>query len=475
MKLTNGGSSSSNNNNDHFESSNGSISDHLELEMERRQQKRKIWKLVLTGGPCGGKTTGQSRLSTFFENLGWKVFRVPETANVLLAGGVNFADLTEEMAVKFQENLLSTMMQIENTFFELADGIEDRNVLIICDRGTLDASAFISKEQWDKILARLSLDEVEIRDNRYNQVIHMVSAAKGAESFYSIDDHASRSEGLEQARIRDTRAAEAWVGHPYVDIVDNSSDFESKINQLIYKVAWSIGIDVGDRLRSGAKKVKFVVNGPLPSDHTFPSFRDFEVSHHYLQTPSKMLQSRLRCRGRKGKWSYTHTIRKRVQGQVIEVKTPLSHRDYSHLLEQRDKNHDAIYKTRRCFLYHNQYFQLDIYREPCHQRCKGLMLLETYTTLTGEELRKQLPTFLNLGNNVTGDAAFSMFNLSLKEDWVNNKKFCNRLSDDDENMTNTLQREAIDRLAANKSRQSSPNGTSSNSLPLEVETNPEQE
>ena len=24
-------------------------------------------------GPCGGKTTGQSRLSTFFENLGWKV------------------------------------------------------------------------------------------------------------------------------------------------------------------------------------------------------------------------------------------------------------------------------------------------------------------------------------------------------------------------------------------------------------------
>lgn len=24
-------------------------------------------------GPCGGKTTGQTRLCTFFENLGWKV------------------------------------------------------------------------------------------------------------------------------------------------------------------------------------------------------------------------------------------------------------------------------------------------------------------------------------------------------------------------------------------------------------------
>ena len=32
-------------------------------------------------------------------------------------------------------------------------------------------------------------------------------------------------------------------------------------------------------------------------------------------------------------------------------------------------------------MYNNQYFQLDIYKEPCHPRCKGLMLLETYTTL----------------------------------------------------------------------------------------------
>ena len=65
-------------------------------------------------------------------------------------------------------------------------------------------------------------------------------------------------------------------------------------------------------MHQGSKKVKFVVNGPLPSDCSFPSFRDFEVVHHYLQTTSRMMQSRLRKRGRKGKWSYTHTIRKQV-------------------------------------------------------------------------------------------------------------------------------------------------------------------
>lgn len=57
------------------------------------------------------------------------------------------------------------MMQIENTFFDLAARSE-RNCLVICDRGSMDASAFISREQWERILARNGLDEVEIRDNR---------------------------------------------------------------------------------------------------------------------------------------------------------------------------------------------------------------------------------------------------------------------------------------------------------------------
>jgi len=80
----------------------------LNAMMEAEQKKRKIWKLVLTGGPCGGKTTGQARISTFFENLGWKVYRVPETATVLLGGGVNFAELSERAQIEFQVCLLFT-------------------------------------------------------------------------------------------------------------------------------------------------------------------------------------------------------------------------------------------------------------------------------------------------------------------------------------------------------------------------------
>ncbi|KAK8723322.1 hypothetical protein OTU49_011650, partial [Cherax quadricarinatus] len=137
-------------------------------------------------GPCGGKTTGQSRLCTFFENLGWKVYRVPETATVLLSGGIKFGDLSQDDAVAFQENLLKSMMQIENTFFSLAETCR-KNCLVICDRGTMDASAFIPEEQWEEIMKRNGWNPVDLRDTRYNQIIHMVSAANGAEAFYTTE------------------------------------------------------------------------------------------------------------------------------------------------------------------------------------------------------------------------------------------------------------------------------------------------
>ncbi|XP_015599083.1 TRPL translocation defect protein 14 isoform X2 [Cephus cinctus] len=425
-------------------------------------EQKRVYKVVLTGGPCGGKTTGQTRLCTFFENMGWKVFRVPETATVLLSGGIKFSDLNAEEegmrrspspmdvlangigyegeakwpeilkvisgeAFKFQENLLRTMIQIENTFFQLGESCS-RNCLIICDRGAMDASAFISKDKWELMMASNGWNNVELRDNRYNQIIHMVSAANGAEEFYSTEDHACRSEGVELARELDYNAAAAWVGHPYFDVIDNSQDFDSKICRMIECVCQKLCIDTGDRLRASSRKVKFLVKGPLPPDSEFPPFQDFDVVHNYLQSKTPKMQARLRKRGQKGHWSYIHTIRRpKMCGQVVEVKTQLTHRDYLNMLAQRDDSHFTIFKKRRCFLINNQYFQLDIYREPGHPRCKGLMLLETYTALSGDDLKRILPQFLTIEKEVTGNPDYSMFNLSLREEWNKTNKYCHTL------------------------------------------------
>ncbi|XP_043282470.1 TRPL translocation defect protein 14 isoform X2 [Venturia canescens] len=335
--------------------------------------------------------------------------------------------LESDGGFKFQENLLRTMIQIENTFFQLGESCT-RNCLIICDRGAMDASAFISKKQWELMMASNGWNNVELRDNRYNQIIHMVSAANGAEEFYSTEDHACRSEGVDMARERDYNAAAAWVGHPYFDVIDNRQDFDSKIRRMIECVCQKLGIDTGDRLRASSRKVKFLVKGPLPQDTEFPPFQDFDVVHNYLQSKTPNMQARLRKRGQKGHWSYIHTIRRpKMCGQVVEVKTQLTHRDYLNMLAQRDDSHFTIFKRRRCFLINNQYFQLDIYREPGHPRCRGLMLLETYTALAGQDLINILPNFLTIEKEVTGNPDYSMFNLSLREEWNSTNKYCHNL------------------------------------------------
>lgn len=320
---------------------------------------------------------------------------------------------------------MKTMIQIENTFFELGRTCQ-RNCLIICDRGAMDASAFISKEKWEAMLSANNWNSVELRDNRYNHIVHMVSAANGAEDFYSTEDHACRSEGVELARELDYNAAAAWIGHPYFDVIDNSTDFDKKMNRLIACVCQKIGIDTGDRLNVNSKKRKFLVKTPLVADTEFPPFQDFDVVHNYLQSDLRKAQVRLRKRGQKGHWSYIHTLRKfhPTNGQSVEVRTQLTHRDYLNLLPQRDDAHFTIFKKRRCFIYNNQYYQLDIYRQPTHPRCRGLVLLETYSAAYDQDtLLASLPKFLTIEKEVTGDPAYSMYNLSLKEDWKTSKKY----------------------------------------------------
>lgn len=377
------------------------------------KKEKRVYKVALTGGPCAGKTTVQAMMSTFFENLGWKVYRVPEAATVLLGGGVKFAELGEQEVYNFQENLIRTMLQLEQTFFDLAATCK-KDALVICDRGAMDPSSYMSAEQWDKVLKNNNWNNVSLRDARYDQVIHLVSAAQGAEDFYSLANNNTRKESIEEARKLDRLTQQAWIGHPYVDVIDNNIDFSKKVRHAIDTVCNRMGIDTGDRLSPESVKRKFLVSS-LPDVKAFPVFQDFDVIHDYLSTSNPKRQARLRRRGQNGQFTYMHTLRleTKVCGQVVEVRTNLSERDYEICYSQLDETRQSVYKKRRCFLWENQYFQLDIYDEPCHPRCKGLLILETYTTKKQGDL--ELPDFLNISKEVTGDPFYSMFHLCLKE------------------------------------------------------------
>ncbi len=120
----------------------------------------RIVKIVLTGGPCGGKTNALSRLSGIntsltaggfisidaFSNIGWSVFRASEIATFILKGGADFSSLSTDERIEFQSNLLDIMLATEKTYNDLANSQSrlGRNSIVIFDRGTMDISVCMS-------------------------------------------------------------------------------------------------------------------------------------------------------------------------------------------------------------------------------------------------------------------------------------------------------------------------------------------
>lgn len=375
---------------------------------------KRIHRVVLTGGPCAGKTTSINRMKNFFINIGWKVLCVPETATFLLSAGMLFGDLDDKNKTDFQENLLKTLLQVEDTVNETAKYYNDelqKNCLVIYDRGAMDPVSYLGEGEWEKLKSRNpSWNDVELRDDRYDQIIHLITAANGAEKFYTLDNNATRTETLEIAREVDARTARAWVGHPCIDFIDNTTGFEKKIARALLAVCDRIGLHLKG-FDEGNKKRKFLVKS-IPDDKLFPNYQELNVVHNYLSSNSPgMGQARIRKSGQSGVWSYSYTIRQVKDNQVVETRTKVDRKEYAILEKTKALTQWTIYQTRRCFIWRNRYFRIDIYEEPCNPRCRGLILLSTRAV----DKDLCLPDFLEIEKEVTHDENYSMFNLSNKD------------------------------------------------------------
>ncbi|KAK6764433.1 hypothetical protein RB195_024667 [Necator americanus] len=61
------------------------------------------------------------------------------------------------------------------TFFNQAAATVDRNVLIICDRGGMDPSAYIDRESWLRMLKEIGVEEFDLLNNRYDQLDYILT------------------------------------------------------------------------------------------------------------------------------------------------------------------------------------------------------------------------------------------------------------------------------------------------------------
>lgn len=364
-----------------------------------------IKRIVLTGGPCAGKTTALVKVTEYFSNLGYKVFTVPEVPTMVTQSGWNY--LTDNKAFYYEGELVILQLQLalEDSVQRMAETIVgEQPCVIICDRGTMDISAYISKEMWEDLASKVGFTVEQLRD-RYDAILHMVTAADGAEQFYTTANNAQRyeqanEEGLRIARMLDNKVLNAWSSHAHLRVIDNtSSDFEHKLNRVLIEISKVLELPLPVR---DERKYIVELTGQLPNTIDSEIMQTFLVSD-----PGTQVRLR-RCR-QNGQTINTHTVTKTLpnkQEVITERRVPDSL--YESLIQQSDPYRRSVRKQRHTFIWKGQYFELDTYLEPIN----NLMILETKGVPSPDDI--EFPPFLKVIEDITGNTAYYNHNLALK-------------------------------------------------------------
>jgi len=190
-----------------------------------------VCTIVLTGGPCGGKSTAMAVLTKHLKAKGFEVYSVPEVPTlVLTAGSPPFSSMDEKQLMAFEKQLFTIQVQLEDSFKKIASAM-GKPAVILLDRAVLDIHAYLPHPLWMQLLDEVGVTEKQIRE-RYTAVVHLVTAANGAEKYYTTTNNAARTEGLDQAKELDEKVKLAWLAHTRTFVADNSTDFRHKMERV---------------------------------------------------------------------------------------------------------------------------------------------------------------------------------------------------------------------------------------------------
>lgn len=173
-------------------------------------------RVVLTGGPGGGKTTAAD---LFRRELGEKVVVVPEAATILYAGGFPRSE-DKNIRRSIQQAIFHVQRNLETIKAE-----EFKSRILLCDRGTVDGAAYWPGPAEEFFSHMGTTLEAEL--NRYDSVVFFETAAVGGISIEG--GNPVRSETLGEAIALDQKLKSLWSQHPEFHFVPNNHSFLHKI------------------------------------------------------------------------------------------------------------------------------------------------------------------------------------------------------------------------------------------------------
>lgn len=366
--------------------------------MEHMTGRARIQTLGLTGGPGGGK----SKLAKFIEKKAKKhgivAMASEEAATVLMNAGLSPKGGESEL-LNFQRAVMrETASQARACKAKLYESGASR-MLFICDRPTPDIRAYVSDPLYRDLLREHGFaHHVYARDLDCDAVIHMRTAALGAEAHYSNKSNKRRSEDLDGARALDQRTLEGWIGHPHLAVIGNRyASFRGKLEAAWRAARRLLGVPAPLEIEK-----KYLVQ---PADFAALGVphRTIDIEQHYLVLPEFAGETcRVRSWGEECHATYTFTRKRHVaRGVAEEFEEQISELAFAHYTKYRDPRTVPLTKRRTCFVYEDQYFMYDEFLSGRH----GLTLLEIEVENLATPV--MLPDFLSVRGEVTGDHAYS--------------------------------------------------------------------
>lgn len=276
-----------------------------------------------------------------FEDKWVSVLFVPKAATTILSW--IWAKIQENKlnVISFQESLISLQISFEKMVEDIAKQYKWK-VLIVLDRWILDSKAYMEdKKELDKILSKYWLKEENILSERYDWIIHMVTAANWAEEFYTLENNSARSETVTEAIILDEKIKKVYIWTPTLSVIDNSWDFKTKLSKVgkqIYHILWIP--EPIERENKYLIKIK-------DFDKLLSISRKVNIEQIYLSEKWAENEERVRSRAVDGiKPTYFHTIKRKFWDDRIKTERIINSREYLEFIQRWIAK---IEKIRYCF------------------------------------------------------------------------------------------------------------------------------
>ena len=358
-----------------------------------------IKRIVFTGGPCSGKTTFTSRAQQVFGERGYRVIIDNESATDLISGGISPATMG---MYEFQKYCIDLQLKKEELCYKAAEEISGEKVLIFIDRGILDDRAYVSDEEFEQIIGGFGMKSSELND-RYDLVVHLVTAAKGKEEAYTLSNNAARYESIEQARLMDDRALEAWEDHPNRRIIGNENEFEVKMIKAIQSVFEYLGESKPvERFKKYLIEVDEQLLQHLAQEDNYMTFH---IIQHYLHSENGS-ERRIRSRQSEGVTMYTYSEANYLSNnERIKRDRVLTQRQYNDYFRQIDPDLNVLDKTRYSFIWKNLFYKLDVF---AFDTSKGILSVD----VPADDSPIVIPDYVRVIKDVTDDINYKNYYLA---------------------------------------------------------------